>query len=577
MGVCTSSKKIKSNKLKDNNKNYITRFSQNTLYNITKSLCKIVIQSIKEEVFGIGFFIYIKLDKKIPCLMTNFKYITKKLIDSKETIAIQLENKKVINIKLDEKDRFIKHLIQVTNITIIEILDSDFINNNIEILNYELNIDYEKYLNRNIFLLHFSLDEHDYFTMGQIIHIKDFEFEHSINENKNYSGCPIILTENKTIIGISEDKNGINNFGLFIHEILKELDKEKKNNENGNKYNLFFKKESQTYNEKSLLLNNQEINLQNENMHDKISIKYIKFDDDDKIKIFGKEFIENNKSNFKIIINNIEKELCEYLDNIEVKKFDQNIIEIELQQINEPTNLSHMFSGCKNLYSLENSSNLNLSKVTNMNNMFFGCSNLSFISNTSNWDTSNVRNMGDMFSGCSTISSLPDISKFDTSNVTNLSYMFSGCESLSYLPDISKWDTSNVTNLSYLFYWCKSLTYLPDISKWNINNVTDMSWMFFECSSLTELPKLGIWKTNKVVDMNHMFYGCSSLLSLPNISFWDTSNVIDMSYMFSGCINIEEFPEIDQWNTNNVNDTTNIFQGCKNQYKIKFRLVNKKN
>jgi len=570
MGVCiSSSKKIKNNKLKGNNANYITRFSQNTLYNITKSLCKIVVQSVKEEVFGIGFFIYIKLDKIIPCLMTNFKYINKNLIDSKEIIAIQLENKKVINIKLDEKERFIKHLIQISNITIIEILDSDLLNNNIEFLNYEISNDFEKYLNRNIFLLHISLNENDNFTMGQIVHIKDFGFEHSINKNSNYSGCPIILTENKNIIGICEEKYGINNFGLFISEILKELEKEKKTNENRN--DLFFKKESQTYNEKSMLLNNQD--LQNENINDEIIIRYIKFNDD-KIKIFGKEFLENNKNNFKIIINNNEAELCEYI--YEVKKFEQNIIEIKLQQINESTDLSYMFSGCKNLYSLENSSNLSLSKVTKMNNMFFGCSNLSFISNISNWDTSNVRNMGDMFSGCSTISSLPDISKFDTRNVTNLSYMFSGCESLSYLPDISKWDTSNVTNLSYLFNWCKSLTYLPNISKWDLSNVTDMSWMFSECSSLTELPNLCFWKTNKVIDMNHMFYGCSSLLSLPDISFWDTSNVKDMSYMFSGCCNIETFPEINRWNTNNVNDTTNIFQGCKNQYNIKFRLINRK-
>ena len=567
MGICTSSsKKTRKNKLKDHNTNYITRFSQNTLYKITKSLCKIIIQSVKEELFGIGFFIYIKLDKIVPCLMTNFKYITKSLIDSKEIIIIQLENKKVINIKLDEKERFIKHLNKISNITIIEILDSDLINNNIEFLNYEITSDYGKYLNSNIFLLHLSINENDYFTMGQIIHIKDFCFEHSINnanKNINYSGCPFILTENKNIIGISEDKYGINS-GIFIYEILKELEKEKNNNEDKNY--LYFKKESQTINEKSIQLNNQEMNLQSENMNEEIILKYIKFDDK-KIKIFGNEFVKNNKINFKIIINNSEKELCEYLDTDEVIKFEQNNIEIYLKQLNESTDLSHMFSGCKNLYSIEKSSNLNISKVTNMNNMFFGCSNLSFISNISNWDTSNVRNMGDMFSGCSSLSTLPDISIFDTSNVTNLSYMFSGCESLSNLPDISKWDTSQVTNLNYLFYWCKSLTYLPDISKWDTNNVTDMSWMFAECSSLKELPNLCIWKTSKVVDMSHMFYGCSSLLSLPDISFWDTSNVKDMSYMFSGCYNIETFPEIHQWDTNNVTDTTNIFKGCKNQYK----------
>ena len=59
MGICiSSSKKVKSNKLKENKANYITRFSQNILYNITKSLCKIVIKSVNEEEFGVGFFIF---------------------------------------------------------------------------------------------------------------------------------------------------------------------------------------------------------------------------------------------------------------------------------------------------------------------------------------------------------------------------------------------------------------------------------------------------------------------------------------------------------------------------------------
>ena len=166
-------------------------------------------------------------------------------------------------------------------------------------------------------------------------------------------------------------------------------------------------------------------------MQDEIVIKY-KIRKNNKIKLFGKNFVSNNKHNCKIKINNEEKELIdcfdeEVIDNMPIKK---DFIEIELTGIN-------------NLYDLSN-----------------------------------------MFYGCETLIEIQDLKKLNNLNITNIDFMFYGCESLISLPDISDWDTSNITNMNSIFYGCKSLVKLPDISKWNTSKVEYMSYLFFKCQSL---------------------------------------------------------------------------------------------
>ena len=104
--------------------------------------------------------------------------------------------------------------------------------------------------------------------------------------------------------------------------------------------------------------------------------------DENKIKLFDKDFINNNKDNCYLIINNEKTELKEYLE-INNNKLKQ--IEIKL------------------------------------------------------YETKPITNMRSMFSSCSSLQSLPDISKWNTENVTDMSYMFDSCSSLQSLPDISKW------------------------------------------------------------------------------------------------------------------------------------------
>ena len=231
------------------------------------------------------------------------------------------------------------------------------------------------------------------------------------------------------------------------------------------------------------------------NKFDYIIIHYKIEKDKTKIRIFGKDFVNNNKDKCQIIYANKNLELTEYLDlnNLEKKE----ILEIKLIGIN---------------------------KVTNMNGMF---------------------------SNCYTLISLPDISKWNTNNVADMSWIFSNCKSLISLPDISKWNTNKVINMSYMFNFCSSLISLPDISKWKTNKVIDMSGMFGYCKSLIWLPDISKWKINKVIDMSGMFSYCKSLYYLPDISKWFTNNKIYIRDMFDGCeslkkIGEEEFSEFEK-------------------------------
>ena len=156
---------------------------------------------------------------------------------------------------------------------------------------------------------------------------------------------------------------------------------------------------------------------------------------EEKVRIFGYEFVNNNKENCKIIYNGKEFELKEYFNDIDEEYNNKNDIKIKLKGIHNVTNMSSMFSNCYKL------------------------------------------------------SSLPDISNWDTKKVTNMNGMFCNCNKLISLPDISKWNTNNVTDMSNMFCNCTNLSSLPDISSWNIHNVKDMMKMFYNCNKLKNIPK----------------------------------------------------------------------------------------
>ena len=260
-----------------------------------------------------------------------------------------------------------------------------------------------------------------------------------------------------------------------------------------------------------------------------------------KIKIFGKDFVKNNKNICKIEYENNEYALSEEFN---LKDKTKDILEIKLKNANKITNMAYLFSECNSLSTLSELSKWDTSNIINMSYLFFRCNQLEFLPDISNWNTEKVKDMSGMFAECKLLKELPDISKWNIRNVKNLGTIFTlvcfwgifeECNSLVSLPDISKWDTSNVNSMIGTFSNCSSLTCLPDISKWNTSNVNNMSYMFRGCSSLTSLPDISQWDISNLTDVYHIFENCSSLTSIPDLSKWNIKKIKYKTSMFEGC------------------------------------------
>ena len=242
-----------------------------------------------------------------------------------------------------------------------------------------------------------------------------------IYKNTKYNNCQLFMN--------------INNLNKFNKKIIEDFEKLKNKN---NKLEAF----SDLY--KNMIIDNE------------IILRY-KIEKENKVRIFGEIFVNKNKNNYRVIINNKNYQLTSFIDinKLEIKN---DILEVHLKQLRNTLDISFMFFKCNSLLSIEN---------------------------ITNWNLENIINMSFLFADCSSLKSLPDISKWNINNVTNISGLFAGCSSLTNIPDISKWNTNNVTNISGLFAECSSLTNIPDISKWNTNNVTNIEYIFNKCSSLT--------------------------------------------------------------------------------------------
>ena len=81
-----------------------------------------------------------------------------------------------------------------------------------------------------------------------------------------------------------------------------------------------------------------------------MTIKYL-IKEEKKIQIFGRDFVKKNKGKCKIIINNTEQELYQYLDTKNLN--DIKSIEIKLIEIKTISDMSKMFTNCQSLITLD--------------------------------------------------------------------------------------------------------------------------------------------------------------------------------------------------------------------------------
>ena len=489
-----------------------------------KSLCQITTNTCK----GTGFLCKIPN----PVLITNNHVLNEDKIKPGEEIKIyftdEKDNKHYKTIKIDEtRVTYTVNKIgdEVIDTTIIEMRkDEDKLDEEefMEI-DKELMIDQVKnaYEAKDVYLIHYYDGKEISLSIGIINEVKkgekSYTLLHTCDTNHGSSGGPIILYSHK-VVGLHREFLSNENFKRAtllqypIKEFLKVLEQKKLCDKNKNKNKNDFNENEVRANEENKINDGKKIGEDNlkindeENYADKIKIIYKVVKEEDGINIFGRDFVENNNSICKMIINKDKYDISSFIkyDEYRINK-NNGLLTIILTGINSIIDASYMFYNCTSLNSLPDISKWNTINVNNMSYMFCGCSSLNSLPDISKWNTINVNNMSYMFCGCSSLNSLPDISKWNTINVNNMSNIFRGCSSLQYLPDISKWNTKNVENMNSMFYGCSLLQNLPDISKWDIKNVENMSYMFFECGSIKSLPDNIKWNTKNVKKKSRMF------------------------------------------------------------------------
>ena len=391
---------------------------------------------------GTGFICKIS---SIKAFITNNHILNQEFLDNEKKLIIfnYQDEKKEINLELDRYKYTDKDL----DFTIIEIIKEDNIKDYLEI--DEL-IDSNDYKNKKICSVKYSDGEKLQYSIGENYGLKDKNLLYSVGKLGISSGSPIILIDNKKIIGLHKVGNNDNeNIGIPINLII-------------NKINFI----------KCVY------DIRKEDIGKEITII------NDEYYIYNKLRKNNEiKNKIKIMLNGEEIKSLTY-------KFYKEGKYIIYLLVKEPIiNMSPMFFGCTSLNEI-NLSSFKTDNATNMYLMFAECSSLKEI-NLSSFKTDNVTNMSSMFYQCSSLKEI-NLSSFKTDKVTDMSHMFRECSSVQTI-NLSSFKTDNLTNMSYMFSGCSSLEEI-DLSSFKTDNVTDIREIFYKCSLLKEID-LSSFKT----------------------------------------------------------------------------------
>jgi len=93
----------------------------------------------------------------------------------------------------------------------------------------------------------------------------------------------------------------------------------------------------------------------NKTKMNEMNIQYLIDKTDERINLFGEEFVKNNKKNCILTFNGQDYELCDYIkyDEYKINK-NEGSFEIILKEKKTITNMSDMFNGCESLMCISN-------------------------------------------------------------------------------------------------------------------------------------------------------------------------------------------------------------------------------
>ena len=428
---------------------------------IQSKLEKSIFEIIKEDGYGVGFFIKINFKSiDIHCLMASYIDITEPMLN-KDYIEVKTSNKIIKKIYLNKKRWVSKELgyicIEISKDDDIELLEIDNI-----VDDNENNKDFNA---KNIIIATINKNKKievlkDILVYGEI----SDKFYYICNIGKEFSGSSIILNNNLEVRGINYGNIKKKQLykGIYMSTIIKDI----------NKYNLI---EGELEIKNNLLFNSEEDILFELYINNK---KRRKMKDGKKNYCFDFSF-NKGKYEFKIyfynLINNISFNKCINLQKIDFTFFDTSNF----------TDMEFMFNECYELTEIKGINKFNTIKVRNMKGMFNKCNKL--INLDLDFDTSNVTNMACMFNGCNELKEIKGISKFNTSKVSIFSGMFNDCKKLVNLE--LNFDTSSATGMEYMFNGCNELKEIEGLGKFNTSKVKNIFGMFQNCNIAYSIDK----------------------------------------------------------------------------------------
>ena len=187
-----------------------------------RCMCKISFNKNNKTYFSSGFFCKLSINElgfnNKPFLMTNNHVIDLNYLQSNNEIALEINKiKKILNIK----DRY-KFTNILNDFTIIEIIDSDNINDFFEVFPNVMSFNSERnFDDYDIIIPQFPLGNKLSISSGTIKRI-DYNIIHTASTEHGSSGSPILSPDNLKLIGIHKQsyKDLNENIGSFIKNIL---------------------------------------------------------------------------------------------------------------------------------------------------------------------------------------------------------------------------------------------------------------------------------------------------------------------------------------------------------------------
>ena len=186
------------------NEDYPLKSIDNCISKVSRSICKITIREENEIQFGTGFLLKLNTDdnKPIYCLISCEHVISRNLIEKQCTMDIEYDTSyKRIEIVLDKSKRTIITFDDIIDLTLVEIIKDDNINED-----YFLSPNYQYIKNFRKDTIY--IPQYPYFAKNlthsesEILKTTNYELSYYASTDGGSSGSPIFLKGTIEVIGI---------------------------------------------------------------------------------------------------------------------------------------------------------------------------------------------------------------------------------------------------------------------------------------------------------------------------------------------------------------------------------------